>query len=391
MRTTRLLPLFAAATLLAACDNNHVFVGGNRPDPPENLAVAARWVLEGFTNAGQPSGYPAVDLSWDPPLNWNQEPFRVYGRRLGNGDFFLIATVTSCTVNGCVYRDRNVAAGSSYEYYVATANEDTNEEAPTDFREQVLVPAATVPATPLADSAVALDNAAFVRWRDGGVGNALWKYQVYLTRVDNQAYLYAMGETDSPGFVDLRAANGHTYGYRIAAVDTLEHVGALSPEITVAPRPDYAGELIYSFQTDAAQSGFRFQSDEASNPIVAGTAANAQWRLEHDAGGWKIVPLNGASVVEYSGRTTALACGPAADAGCRAATRAPAVGYSTAPVAINPEFSYVFRVTGSDGQTHYGVIRAGILGSDGAGHDLLIFDWAYQTLANELRLNRAAP
>lgn len=392
MRTTRLLPLFAAAALLAACDNNNnVFVGGDRPDPPENLAATARWVLEGFTNAGQPSGYPAVDLAWDPPLNWNQEPFRVYGRRLGNGDFFLIATVTSCTVNGCVYRDRNVTAGNSYEYYVATANEDTNEEAPTDFREEVLVPAATVPATPLADSATALDNAAFVRWRDGGVGNALWKYQVYLTRIDNQTYLYGMGETDSPGFVDLRASNGHVYGYRIAAVDTLEHVSALSPEITVVPRPDYAGELIYSFQTDAAQSGFRFQTDEASNPIVDGTAASAQWRLERDAGGWKIVPLNGTSVVEYSGRTTALACGPAADAGCRAATRAPTAGYGTAPVAINPEFSYVFRVTGSDGQTHYGVIRASILGSDGAGHDLLIFDWAYQSLANEPRLNRTAP
>jgi len=391
MRTTRLLSLFAAVSLLAACDNNHVFVGGDRPDPPENLAATAHWILDGFTAANQPSGYPAVDLTWDPPVNWNQEPFRVYGRRIGGSGFFLIATVTSCTVNGCVYRDRNVTAGNSYEYYVATTNEDTNEEAPTDFREQVLVPAATVPATPLADSAVALDNAAYVRWRDGGAGQSLWKYQVYLTRIDNQTYLYAMGETDSPGFVDLRATNGHVYGYRIAAVDTLEHVSALSPEITVVPRPDYAGELIYSFQTNAAQSGFRFQTTDSAEPIVAGTATNAQWRLEHDAGGWKIVPLNGTSVVEYSGRTTALACGPGADAGCRAATRAPAAGYSTAPVAINPEFSYVFRVTGGDGQTHYGVIRASILGSDGAGHDLMIFDWAYQTIANDLRLNRTAP
>ena len=101
------------------------------------------------------------------------------------------------------------------------------------------------------------------------------------------------------------------------------------------------------------------------------------------------MPLNDTSVVEFSGRTTALACGPGADAGCRAATRAPAAGYTTAPVPINPEFSYVFRVTGSDGQPHYGVIRASILGSDGAGHDLMIFDWAYQTLANDIRLIRA--
>ncbi len=389
MRTTRLFSLLAAAAMLSACHDNHVFVGnGTPPDPPEELAATAHWVLEGFTATGQPSGYPAVDLTWYPPARWNQEPFRVYGRRSGTSNFFLIATVTSCTVDGCVYRDRNVTSGNTYEYYVATTNEDTNEEAPTEFRESVLVPAAAVPAAPLADSAVALDGAAFVRWRANGNAASLWKYQVYLTHIDGQAYLYALGETDATGFVDLRAANGHVYGYRVAAVDTLEHVSALSPEITVAPRPDVSGELVYTFQTDAAQSGFRFQNDESANPVVAGTAANAQWRLERDAGGWKIVPLNGTSVVEYSGRTTALTCGPGADAGCRAATRAPAAGYSTAAVPVNPEFSYVFRVTGSDGQPHYGVARASILGSDGAGHDLMIFDWAYQTLPNEVRLLR---
>jgi hypothetical protein len=391
MRTTRLLPLLAAALLLAACDDHHggIIGGSNRPDPPENLAVAPHWVLEGFSNAGQPVGYPVVDLTWDPPAVWDQEPFRVYARRSGGSSFFLVATVTSCTVNGCVYRDRNVSANTTYEYYVATTNEDTNEEAATEFREQVTVPAATTPAAPLADSATALDNAAFVRWREAGNGQNIWKYIVYLTRIDNQAYLYQMGETDSPGFVDLRASNGHVYGYRIAAVDTLEHVSALGPEVTVAPRPDFAGELVYTFQTDAAQSGFRFQVDDQSNPVVAGTATSAQWRLERDAGGWKIVPLNGTQVVQFATRTTALACGPGADDGCVAATRAPTAGYSSAPIAVNPEFSYIFRVTGGDGQIHFGVIRASILGSDGAGHDLMIFDWAYQSLANEPRLSRS--
>ncbi|HYH78603.1 MAG TPA: hypothetical protein VEX86_02375 [Longimicrobium sp.] len=391
MRTTRLFSLLAAAAMLAACndDNGGIVGGGNRPDAPEELAVAARWVLEGFTATGQPSGFPAVDVTWYPPTRWDQEPFRVYARRAGGSGFFLIATVTSCTVDGCIYRDRNVTPGNTYEYYVATTNEDTNEEAPTEFRESVLVPVATIPTAPVADSAIALDGAAFVRWHANGNAQSLWKYQVYLTRIDSQPYLYALGETDATGFVDLRAANGHTYGYRIAAVDTLEHVSALSAEITVAPRPDVSGELINTHQTSATTSGFRFQADENANPIVAGTATNAQWRLERDAGGWKIVPLNGTSVVEFSGRTTALVCGPGADANCRAATRAPAAGYSTAPIPVNSEFSYIFRVTGSDGQPHFGVIRAGILGNDGAGHDLMIFDWAYQTLPNELRLNRA--
>src|SRR6185503_15223295 len=107
-------------------------------------------------------------------------------------------------------------------------------------------------------------------------------------------------------------------------------------------------ELIYSFQSNAPQSGFRFQTSESTDPLLAGSSASAQWRLEQDVSGWHIVPLNGTSVVEYpGGRTTALACGPGSDASCRAATRAPAAGYTTTPVAINPEYSYVFRVTGS--------------------------------------------
>ncbi|HEX6749375.1 MAG TPA: hypothetical protein VF092_18920 [Longimicrobium sp.] len=389
MLRNRLIPALAAAALLAACDRHHdVIIGGPPPGAPTDLSVETHWVLEGFTNTGQSTGYPVVDVHWNPPANWSSQPFRVYARRVGDANFFLIATVTSCTANGCVYRDRNVTQGVQYEYYVATADEDTNQETTTDFREVVRVPASTTPATPQADSAVALDNAAFVRWRDGGVGGALWKYVVYLTRIDATSYLYGLGETDGLGLVDTRATNGHVYGYRVAAVDTFEHVSALSAEMTVVPRPDVRSELIYTFQTNSTQSGFRFQTSESTNPVLDGSSAQAQWRLERTGAGWQIVPLNGSSVVEYSGRTTALACGPGADADCRAATRAPTAGYQTTAILIKPEFSYILRVTGSDGQTHYGVVRADILGNDGSGHDLMIFDWAYQLVANDVRLDR---
>jgi hypothetical protein len=300
----------------------------------------------------------------------------------------LVATVTSCTTAGCAYRDLNVSHGQTYEYYVATVNERTGEETPSDFREQVAVPAFNRPATVQADSTVALDNALYLRWRDTGNGQNLSRYIVYLTRIDGQTFLYHMGETDGTGFVDVRAENGHAYAYRVAAVDTFGHVGALGPELTGVPRPDASAELVYAFGDNAAQSGFRFQTSEATNPIVAGTSASAHWRLESGAAGWRIVPLNGTSVVEFPGRTTALACGPGADAGCRAATLAPATGYQTTPIAVNPEFSYVFRVTGDDGLLHHGVVRVTLLGSDAQGRDLMIFDWAYQLRANDPRLGR---
>ncbi|HEU0051924.1 MAG TPA: hypothetical protein VFQ39_02060, partial [Longimicrobium sp.] len=336
--------------------------------------------------SNEPVGHAAVDLRWLPPSSWDQEPFRVYGKTASGSTFFLIATVTSCTTDGCTYRDRNVSTGQSYEYYVATVNERTNEETSTEFREAVAVPGYSKPATPAADSVVGLDNATFLRWSHSNEAS-LSRFLVYLTRLDGTAYLYQMGETDGTGFLDQRAENGHRYGYRIAAVDTLGHVSALSAEMAGVPRPDYTAELVYAFADNAAASGFRFVGDEGSNPILAGNSASAQWRLETDATGWKIVPLNGTSVMEFSGRTTALTCGPGADAGCRAVTRAPVAGYQTTPIAVNSEFSYVFRVNGSDGQPHYGVVRATILGTDQTGRDLLIFDWAYQLIANEPRLN----
>jgi hypothetical protein len=378
----------ALALLAAGCDDDPIIIGGDPPGAPRDLAARFEWVFEGFTGTGQPVGHPVAELTWLPPSDWDEEPFRVYGKRTSSTNFFLIATVTSCTVEGCVYRDANVAPGVSYEYYVATVNEATNEETTSEFREEVFIPNANVPAAPVADSAVGLDNAAYVRWTDGGNGENLAKFRVFLTRIDGTAYLYQAGETDATGFLDLRAENGHRYGYRVAAVDTMGHVGALSAEMIAVPRPDRTAELVYAHADDPTQSGFRFASDESANPILAGTSAQAQWRLETDGSGWRIVPLNGTQVVEFPGRTTALVCGPGADADCRAASVAPTTGYQTTPIAVSPEFSYVFRVTGSDGQPHYGVVRVTLLGEDQDGNDLMIFDWAYQLVANEPRLDR---
>ena len=47
-------------------------------------------------------------------------------------------------------------------------------------------------------------------------------------------------------------------------------------------------------------------------------------------------------------------------------------------VELVPQNTYVLRVRGDDGQTHYGAIRVTLLGTDQAGQALMIFDWAYQ-------------
>ncbi|MDB4951898.1 MAG: hypothetical protein JWM27_4547 [Gemmatimonadetes bacterium] len=391
MRTLLRIPLaLCAAAVLGACGrNDNVFVGGEVPDAPTDLRAAASWVLDGFTGT-QAVGHPVVNLTWLPPARWSSEPFRVYGRRHADTRYSLIATVTSCTDRGCVYVDRDVQPGVAYDYYVATYNESSREESTSQFSESATTAGTTRPAAPVVDSAVALDNAAYVRWHPSGTGADLWKYQVYLTRIGATASLYQAGETDGTGYLDARARNGTQYGYRVAAVDTLGRVSDLSAEVTVLPRPDARAALVYAFADSAAASGFRFSSSEATSPILAGSSPSAQWRLESDASGWRIVPLNGTTVIEYPGRTTDLACGPGADADCRAATRAPTAGYQSTPITLKAEYSYVLSVTGSDGQKHFGVVRATILGRDAAGKALMIFDWSYQTAANDPRLSVSA-
>ena len=379
----------ALAVLLlgaAACDDT-TFVDGNRPGAPEDLRGEYTWVFEGFTSNGQSVGHPAVDLTWLPPVDWNDEPFHVYGKRSGGSDFFLIATVTSCTEDGCTYRDRNVAAGSSYEYFVATADEFSGEETNSATREVVSVPTTSIPAAPRLDAPVALDDAVYLRWTNTSNGSNVSRYRVFLTRIDSKAdYLYPAGESDGTGYVDLNADNGHVYGYRVATVDTLGRVSNLSPEITAVPRPDGTSELVYANSDNAAQSGFRYNFTTGTAAVVSGAATDAHWRLERDASGWRIVPLNGTRILD-AGRTTALACGPASGAECAAVTSAPTTGYSTTAVSLTPEHSYVLAFN-SAGRTYYGVVRTQLLGSDQQNRSLMVFDWSFQLISGETRLDR---
>jgi hypothetical protein len=382
----------AGLLLAAACDNDPDVVivdPGEEPGQPTDLFASYAWVLEGFDN-NQPVGHPSVQVTWLPPAEWDNEVFRVYGKRASAGSFTLIATVTSCTDFGCVYTDRNVAHGVDYEYYVSAYDESSGQETESDFRDVVRVPANSRPSAPTAFDAVGLDNSVFLRWSENAANGAnVSRYVVYLVGVDNQSSGYLVGQTDGTGFLDQRAENGSRYRYRLATVDTLGHYSNLSSEVTGTPRPDFSGELVYAFADSASASGFRFQSDESANPIVAGNSTSAHWRLESDLTGWRIVPLNGTQVLEY-GRTSALVCGPGSDAGCTAARVAPTVGYGTAPIGVDAEYSYIFRVTGGDGQPHFAVLRATMLGTDQNGKDLMIFDWAYQTVPNDPMLNISA-
>jgi hypothetical protein len=384
--TSRLVGMLAlvAAGGLAACEAS----GGTEPDPDElfvaDLDASYRWVLHGWDpDRLEPIGHAAVDLVWLLPQGWDGEVFRVYGRRSGAGNYILISTVTSCAEGLCRYTDLNVTPGQSYDYFVATVDERTNEEWPS---EAVIadVPAASDPVTPAAPEITALDGALYLQWSSTGAQ----RYRVYLESIDGQADFIEVGETDALGFLDERAENGVEYGYRVVGIDEIGQFSARSSLGYGIPRVDYHAELIRPLDESPAESGFRFRESETVSPIVAGDEASAQWRLERVGGELRIQPL-GSTRVTAGEFTTSLTCGPGSEPDCISVDIAPGDGaFSTAPATVSAGNTYVFQVVSDAGFEHYGKIRVQGSTTDTAGETVLVFDWAYQLVPDEPRLTR---
>ncbi|MBI4538700.1 MAG: hypothetical protein HY704_04215 [Gemmatimonadetes bacterium] len=323
----------------------------------------------------------AVYLTWELAPEWDEESFRVYGKRSSDRDYFRIAEVTNCRASQCSYTDINVVAGVVYQYYVAAVHRRSGVETPSDHAVEVPVPEPTPPPAPGGLSVVALDGALYVRWsatsRSAGDFS---HYRVYLRAADRagEPVDLLLGETDSEGFLDLRVENGRTYRYYVSALDTLGHESQGSQLAEGTPRPDFQGEWIYAFQDRPDRSGFRFRSSEAEDPIVSGSASERHFRLEVDVGGWWLAPGPDAAIYPRGFATTALTCGVGSDTGCEALTRAPTSAYVRERIALYPQTTYALRVAGADGRAHYGAVRAVLLGFDQNDTALMIFEWAYQ-------------
>lgn len=355
---------------LSACTNDVLVPVGGTPGAPRALAASYY--------AG------TVTVSWELAPDWNGEAFRVYSRRTSDPDYFLSAEVTSCMGGLCTYKDLNVSAGNTYEYYVSAVDPDSGTETPTASSVEVFVPSPVPPPVPDGPFVIALDGANFLTW--GTASRGASDFSVYRVYQDAGTTSYLLGETDSEGFLDLLAANGQTYEYFVTAVDAQGHESDGSLSVAGTPRPDFHGEWIYDHFDDPTASGFRFSDDESTNPILAGTDGNRDFRVERDLGGaWWLVPNTGVSIYPTGFVTTALKCGVAADAGCTDVSVAPSSGYGTADVELLPQTSYVIRI-GTGSTAYYGVIRVVFQGFDQDGDGMMIFDWAFQLQAGNRNL-----
>jgi hypothetical protein len=363
-----LLPMILG---LAACDSdNLVYYDDEYAAPPENLSA---W----YHNK-------AVYVTWDLSPAWNDDPFRVYAKRKSDASHYLIAEVTNCSGGLCSYTDVNIRPDITYEYYVASVS-SSGLETPSDWAVEVYVPIPDPPPDPGAVEVVALDNANYIRWSNNARNATDFSfYRVYLAESGGDDFI--LGETDSEGFLDLLALNGDSYSYFVTSVDDAGHESLGSQLATGTPRPDYHGEWIFAYEDVPTQAGFRFSQDDMTYPILDGNSPNRHFRVEVDADGWWLVPGPGTQLYDGLFETTALKCGVGSDSDCVALDQAPLSGYVSVDMPLYPQTTYVLRVVGNDGLTHYGVIRVTLLGFDQDAAAIMIFDWAYQLQAGNPNL-----
>ncbi len=357
--------ILTGAVLMGACDDDEfLMIPVDGPAPP--FAVDA-----GYYNR-------AVTVYWDLASDWNDESFRIFAKRAGDTSFFVIAEVTSCSGGTCEYTDTNITELVSYDYFVSAVDPDNGLETDSDETVRVDVPSFTPPPVPTDLDVVALDATNYLRWTDDARSTSDFSgYRIYLLS-DQGATQRLLGESDSPGFLDALAENGVTSTYAVSSVDIYGHESENSFDDSGTPRPDFTGELVYSFMDDPALSGFRFSESDELDPIVSGGAVDRHFRLETDLSGWWLVPGPSAAVFPTGVFTTQLKCGVAADALCEDWTVAPTTGYSSVDIPVEPEFTYMWRVVDGGAVIHYGAVRVTLLGTDQTGAELMIFDWAYQ-------------
>ena len=203
----------------------------------------------------------------------------------------------------------------------------------------------------------------------------------------NGGTVSVLGETDSEGFLDELAENGFTISYFVSSLDDQGHESGGSLAASGTARPDYHNEWVWDFFDRPELSGFRFPEDEFTDPILSGSSVDRHFRLETDAGGWWLVPGPNTDIYPFGFETTSLKCGPGADSSCSSLDVAPTSGYTLFDVSVVPQTTYVMRVRGNDGATHYAVVRITLQGFDQNDDAIMIFDWAYQLQAGNPNLS----
>jgi hypothetical protein len=359
--------LLSVVLLVAvACQPSVVGPGGGSPSTPANLT----YELEPSGDPNRPLG---ILLFWDDVSDANLASYRVYSRSSSSGSYGLRGETSSNT-----FHDNGVP---HLDYFVTALNDNGEESGGSNV---ITVDERLQLDPPTWLSSISLNGAIHLEWDDtsyiGAPTRFKW-YRIYSTDYNLDTALCGTswlleGTTVAPEFLVSAMSNGVPRCFGVSAVSREGYESLWSPLRQDTPRPDARNTLVYAYEKNQPQSGFRFwqdvNADGRAQSSELGLIQNGNltsidfWvhRDPTDSTLWLVPEFSGTRMQLYS--TT-----PVAD--LTSIDFAPASGYSRNMFQAVPGYAYVFEIV--EGST----VRYGALRMTHVGRDYLIFDWSFQT------------
>jgi hypothetical protein len=322
--------------------------------------------------SGDPSSPAGIILSWDAVQDPALQAYRVYSRQQDGAPFDFLGETVSTTfhVAGVPDLDYEVTA-------VATNGDESDRSVPVRVDERLRLE------SPDSLFSTSLNQAILLYWSDNAFQNepsGFKQYRVYSASYSLDSNLCGTtwtleGTTISPEFLASELPNGVSRCFGVSAESVEGWESLWSPLDEDTPRPDARNVLIYPFQNNTAQSGFRFFQDLNGNGqvdanelglITAGDDAGADFWVDRDSTGVWITPVRSGTSVALYGTT------PVED--LTSIDIAPTTGYATSAIEAVPGYGYVFQMDGGDNLARFGAIRV-----THVSQQYMIFDWSYQT------------
>jgi hypothetical protein len=239
--------------------------------------------------------------------------------------------------------------------------------------------------SPSSLSSTTLDGAIALTWSDNPFVSdpgTFQNYRVYSTSYDLDNDLCGTtwrleGTTVAPEFVVGALTNGVPECFSVTAESVDGFESGRSPLRADTPRPDARNVVVFAFQEQPGQSGFRFWDDlnadglaqDSEIGLIRSGSSNAiDFVVDRDGSGdLFLTPVRAGTGVEYYDASAPVSDLTTIDF---AADRT----YGAAGILAIPGYGYVFEMSGGDGFKRYGAVRV-----THVGQNFLILDWAFQS------------
>jgi len=360
--------ILAVALLLGiACQNSTSNMSGSTLPAPQNLGYQ-------LDASGDPNAPAGILLVWDDlPSAYSAAlaSYGVYSRASTSGSFQLRGETSSNT-----FHDNGVP---QLQYAVTAVDVNGGE---SDLSNIITVDERLQLAAPDTVGSISLNQAIHLGWADNAAQSSRFKwYRVYSTKYDLDRGLCVdstwvlEGATVSNEFLATLLVNGAPRCFGVSAISTegYESMWTLRQD---TPRPDARNVLVYAFESQPAQSGFRFWNDGNGNGIGdPGELGLVQAGNRTDIDFWVHLQASDSTlwiVPEFAGDSMQLySTQPIAD--LTSIDFAPAGGYTRNMYQAVPGYGYVFQ-RNEAGAYHYAALRV-----TAVSRQYVIFDWSAQT------------